>query len=82
MRGVAQRCPDPPMRNLVTMGSQHQVRKKNHKLKHRKNEIVFQGVNGFPHCPVEDRLCNFLRELINLGAYVDIIQSNIVQAQV
>lgn len=24
MRGVAQRCPDPPMKNLITMGSQHQ----------------------------------------------------------
>ena len=24
LRGVAQRCPNPPMRNLVTMGSQHQ----------------------------------------------------------
>ena len=25
LRGVAQRCPDPPMKNLITMGSQHQV---------------------------------------------------------
>ena len=24
LRAVAQRCPDPPMKNLVTMGGQHQ----------------------------------------------------------
>jgi len=24
LRAVAQRCPDPPMKTLVTMGSQHQ----------------------------------------------------------
>ncbi len=25
LRAVAQRCPDPPMRNLVSIGGQHQV---------------------------------------------------------
>ncbi len=29
LRGLAQRCPDPPMRNLITMGSQHQVEQAN-----------------------------------------------------
>ena len=26
LRAVAQRCPEPPMKNLVTMGAQHQVK--------------------------------------------------------
>jgi len=64
LRAVAQRCPNPPMKNLVTMGAQH------------------QGVFGIPRCPGESvQLCNILRELLYIGAYVDFVQSSLVQAQ-
>ena len=62
---MAQRCPNPPMKNLVTMGAQH------------------QGVFGIPNCPGESvALCNIMRELLYIGAYVDFVQSSLVQAQV
>lgn len=65
MRAVAQRCPSPPMKNLVTLGAQH------------------QGVYGFPRCPGESvELCNLMRELLNYGAYTDLVQDILVQAQV
>jgi palmitoyl-protein thioesterase len=65
LRAVAQRCPNPPMKNLVTMGAQH------------------QGVFGIPRCPGESvQLCNIMRELLYIGAYVDFVQSSLVQAQV
>jgi len=42
-----------------------------------------QGVYGFPRCPGESiALCNIMRELLNLGAYVDLVQNTLVQAQV
>lgn len=64
LRAVAQRCPNPPMKNLVTMGAQH------------------QGVFGIPGCPGESQeLCNIMRELLYLGAYVDLVQNTLVQAQ-
>lgn len=64
LRAVAQRCPNPPMKSLVTMGAQH------------------QGVYGFPRCPGESiALCNIMRELLNLGAYVGFVQNTLVQAQ-
>ena len=62
---MAQRCPNPPMKNLVTMGAQH------------------QGVFGIPRCPGESvALCNIMRELLYIGAYVGFVQSTLVQAQV
>merc|ERR1719384_2645449 len=64
LRAVAQRCPNPPMKNLVTMGAQH------------------QGVFGIPNCPGESvALCNIMRELLYIGAYVGFVQDTLVQAQ-
>eukprot|EP00094_Tigriopus_californicus_P010752 TCALIF_10370-PA protein Name:"Similar to Ppt1 Palmitoyl-protein thioesterase 1 (Mus musculus)" AED:0.08 eAED:0.08 QI:63/0.66/0.75/1/1/1/4/111/342 len=64
LRAVAQRCPSPPIKNLVTLGAQH------------------QGVYGFPRCPGESvELCNLMRELLNYGAYTDLVQDILVQAQ-
>ena len=64
MRGVAQRCPYPRMKNLVTLGAQH------------------QGVYGFPGCRDEsETLCNVMRELLSYGAYNDVVQDILVQAQ-
>eukprot|EP01089_Gocevia_fonbrunei_P014355 TRINITY_DN3919_c0_g2_i2.p1 TRINITY_DN3919_c0_g2~~TRINITY_DN3919_c0_g2_i2.p1 ORF type:complete len:299 (-),score=47.10 TRINITY_DN3919_c0_g2_i2:3-899(-) len=41
-----------------------------------------QGVYGFPRCPgVNYTLCNYVRELLDLGAYVSFIQEELVQAQ-
>ena len=65
LRAVAQRCPNPPMKNLVTIAGQH------------------QGVFGIPGCPGESQqLCNIMRELLYLGAYNELVQSILVQAQV
>lgn len=64
LRAVAQRCPNPPMFNLISFGGQH------------------QGVYGLPHCPGENStICNYIRKLLNYGAYIDWIQDSLVQAE-
>ncbi|KAK2181183.1 hypothetical protein NP493_407g03063 [Ridgeia piscesae] len=64
LRAVAQRCPYPPMNNLVSIGGQH------------------QGVYGFPRCPGGNyKICNYVRKLLNLGAYVSFVQDSLVQAE-
>jgi len=64
LRAVAQRCPNPPMRNLVSVGGQH------------------QGVFGFPRCPINvTSICDQIRRLLNLGAYVKLVQDRLVQAE-
>ncbi|XP_059162857.1 palmitoyl-protein thioesterase 1-like [Physella acuta] len=64
LRAIAQKCPTPPMFNLVSFGGQH------------------QGVYGFPHCPGENQtLCDFVRKLLNRGAYIPWIQNFLVQAE-
>jgi palmitoyl-protein thioesterase len=41
-----------------------------------------QGVYGFPRCPINDtKICNYVRELLNYGAYVSFVQHNLVQAE-
>merc|ERR1719239_2101440 len=41
-----------------------------------------QGVYGLPHCLGEEhRLCDYMRRLLNYGAYTSWIQSMLVQAQ-
>uniref|UniRef100_A0A2C9JHT0 Palmitoyl-protein thioesterase 1 n=1 Tax=Biomphalaria glabrata TaxID=6526 RepID=A0A2C9JHT0_BIOGL len=64
LRAIAQRCPSPPMLNLVSFGGQH------------------QGVYGFPRCPGENQtICDYVRKLLNVGAYVSWIQNFLVQAE-
>ncbi|XP_037549481.1 palmitoyl-protein thioesterase 1 [Nematolebias whitei] len=64
LRAVAQRCPSPPMRTLISVGGQH------------------QGVYGLPRCPGEHSyICNMIREALNRGAYSDLVQKHLVQAQ-
>jgi len=65
LRAVAQRCPEPPMLNLISIGGQH------------------QGVFGLPKCPmnITPKLCDEIRQLLNLGAYNSIVQDRLVQAE-
>ncbi|XP_048413847.1 palmitoyl-protein thioesterase 1-like isoform X2 [Stegostoma tigrinum] len=64
MRAVAQRCPSPAMKNLITFGAQH------------------QGVYGLPRCPGKSsRVCDWIRKMLNLGAYSSPIQQHFVQAE-
>ncbi|KFM65845.1 Palmitoyl-protein thioesterase 1, partial [Stegodyphus mimosarum] len=64
LRAVAQRCPEPGMKTLISFGGQH------------------QGVYGLPRCPAESaKICDYVRELLNIGAYVDFIQKHLAQAQ-
>lgn len=64
LRALAQRYPEPPMLNLISVGGQH------------------QGVYGFPRCPVDDSsICDYIRRLLNVGAYVDFVQDHLVQAE-
>ena len=64
LRAVAQRCPNPPMKNLISIGGQH------------------QGVYGFPRCPMNfTSVCDYVRKLLNLGAYIDFVQNRLVQAE-
>ena len=40
------------------------------------------GVYGFPRCPGEHSiLCDYMRKLLNYGAYTDFVQKHLVQAQ-
>ena len=42
-----------------------------------------QGVFGFPNCPGESlALCEVMRQLLSIGAYNEVVQSILVQAQV
>lgn len=52
-RAIAERCPQPAMRNLITFGGQH------------------QGIFGLPNCPPDNLLCEEMRRLLNLGAYIE-----------
>ncbi|KAI9540222.1 Palmitoyl-protein thioesterase 1 [Dissostichus eleginoides] len=64
LRAVAQRCPSPPMKNLISVGGQH------------------QGVYGLPRCPGESsHICDMIRKALNSGAYSDLVQKHLVQAQ-
>jgi len=63
LRAVAQRCPSPAMKNLISVGGQH------------------QGVYGLPRCPADARICDAVRRLLNMGAYVDFVQNTLVQAE-
>jgi palmitoyl-protein thioesterase len=41
-----------------------------------------QGVFGFPRCPgANETLCEIVRKLLNLGAYVSFVQDHLVQAE-
>jgi len=40
-----------------------------------------QGIFGFPYCLGEDAICDTVRGMLNLGAYVGFVQNNLVQAQ-
>ena len=44
--------------------------------------VVTLGVYGFPRCPGESVvLCDYMRKLLNLGAYTSFVQKHLVQAQ-
>uniref|UniRef100_A0A6Q2WSH7 Palmitoyl-protein thioesterase 1 n=1 Tax=Esox lucius TaxID=8010 RepID=A0A6Q2WSH7_ESOLU len=64
LRAVAQRCPSPPMKTLISIGGQQ------------------QGVYGLPRCPGESSvICDWIRKKLNSGAYTDVVQKHLVQAQ-
>jgi len=63
-RGLAQRCPEPRIKNLVSIGGPQ------------------QGVYGLPKCLGENHvICDYVRRLLNYGAYIGWIQRLLVQAQ-
>jgi len=64
LRGYVERCNDPPVYNLITMGSQH------------------MGVADFPNCvSVNETICELVEELLSWGAYNEIVQENVIQAE-
>jgi len=64
LRAYVQRCNDPPVHNLITMGGQH------------------QGVADIPGCTsVNTTICSMVESLLELGAYNEIVQDIVVQAQ-
>jgi len=66
LRAVAQRCPNPPMKNLVSVGGQHQG---------------VYGIPQCDKIPMFGFLCNMGREAINAIIYSGFIQDHLVQAQ-
>ncbi|KAK0168978.1 hypothetical protein PV327_002734 [Microctonus hyperodae] len=64
LRAIAQRCPSPQIKNLISLGGQH------------------QGVYGLPNCgSIHHPLCDYLRKMLNYGAYSKFIQNRLVQAE-
>ncbi|KAI6199673.1 Palmitoyl-protein thioesterase 1 [Aphelenchoides besseyi] len=39
------------------------------------------GIYGFPYCLGDEGICDTVRRMLNIGAYVSFIQDNLVQAQ-
>ena len=58
-RGLAQRCPNPPIRNLITFGSPHQG---------------VYGVPTCQAATGSALLCELIRRLLSEGAYIPWIQ--------
>ena len=65
LRAVAQRCPEPQMNNLVSVGGQHQG--------------VF-GLPRCPGLK-EDGLCESIRKNLTRGAYSSFLQNHVVPAE-
>ena len=65
LRAVAQRCPEPQMNNLVSVGGQHQG--------------VF-GLPMCPGLKEND-LCDSIRKNLTLGAYNSFLQNHVVPAE-
>ncbi|XP_066976539.1 palmitoyl-protein thioesterase 1-like [Macrobrachium rosenbergii] len=63
LRAVAERCPTPAMKNLISIGGQH------------------QGVFGLPNCDPGNLICEEIRRILDLEAYAEWVQDEIVQAQ-
>uniref|UniRef100_A0A915CDA1 Palmitoyl-protein thioesterase 1 n=1 Tax=Parascaris univalens TaxID=6257 RepID=A0A915CDA1_PARUN len=63
LRGVAQRCSSPPMKNLISLGGPQ------------------QGIYGLPLCPGDVRVCDAVRHLLDMGAYIGFVQKSLIQAQ-
>ncbi|KAF2071137.1 hypothetical protein CYY_007543 [Polysphondylium violaceum] len=67
LRAYVERCNDPPVFNLVSVGGQHQ------------GVFGFPNCEVTPGHNVS--LCNMVRELLNYGVYTDMVQSHLVQAE-
>lgn len=64
LRAVVQQCDGVKVRNLISIGGQH------------------QGVYGFPNCMGDDVvMCDYMRRMLNLGAYLPVVQNHLVQAE-
>jgi len=64
LRAYVQRYNTPAVKNLISIGGQH------------------QGVFGFPHCPGTNyKICEWVRELLDYGAYISFVQRDLVQAE-
>ncbi|XP_066970899.1 palmitoyl-protein thioesterase 1 [Macrobrachium rosenbergii] len=66
LRAVAERCPNPPVKNLITFGGQHQG---------------VYGLPSCPAEPRQSRMCEYVRRLLHFASYNYLIQHKLVQAQ-
>lgn len=60
LRAYVEQYNSPSVKNLVTMGGQH------------------QGVFGIPDCPGNVTLCEIMRRMLDLGAYLPVVQEHSV----
>ncbi|CAG5866062.1 unnamed protein product [Menidia menidia] len=75
LRAVAQRCPSPPMKTLISVGGQHQAKPRPHNPYPWLTPLCVSGVYGLPRCPGESsHICDMIREALNRGAYSDLVQ--------
>ena len=94
LRAVAQRCPSPPMKNLITFGAQHQgvfgfpncPGEMDPFCDIVRSVLTSVFLSGYICCCLyssssQYRIVVVVRDLLNYGAYVDFVQNILVQAQ-
>lgn len=70
-RAVAQRCPEPRLNSLISLGAQHQGNFFVNPQNLFNFNLMVSGVYGLPNCPIamSEKVCNFIRKLLTVGAY-------------
>jgi len=85
LRAYVQKCNDPPVRTLVSIGGQHQgvYGFPRCSVDQDHEDIVDNSSSSIITSTISkcfSGLCDIAREMLNLGAYLSFVQNNIVQA--
>jgi palmitoyl-protein thioesterase len=73
LRAYVERCNDPPVYNLITMGGQHMGSQRFHYI------LILKGVADVPNClTVNETICRLVQDLLAFGAYTGFVQDHVV----